>query len=221
MAGGERYKGSSYIENTGRHKLQCGAGPPLCPGVSYPLALDAAFARSSRCYASSLTRIRTWNPSFEARHDRPFHHQAVVMLFRRKAWDSNPHLLERRHALAVRPGQPYPAAFRLRSVRSCATMSRSWHSAAVNPSDADGNRTRVGEIESLAARPASHRAISGLQRPFKWSRMESNHRFLVVSQMSSPLDHGTGLAAAHDASGPTGNCTRIAGLQDRNLPVRR
>ena len=49
----------------------------------------------------------------------------------------------------------------------------------------------------------------------QWSRMESNHRFLHVTQVSSPLDHGTVL------SGLTGSCTRIFGVRGRCLPVGR
>ncbi len=35
-------------------------------------------------------------------------------VIKRKARDSNPDLLRRRTALAPRPGQPYPATFRIR-----------------------------------------------------------------------------------------------------------
>ncbi len=51
----------------------------------------------------------------------------------------------------------------------------------------------------------------------EWSRMESNHRFLDVSQASSPLDHGTVFVC----SGPTGNCTRISSVRGWCLPVGR
>ena len=47
----------------------------------------------------------------------------------------------------------------------------------------------------------------------QWSRMELNHRFLGVGQVSWPLDHGT------VTSGVTGNCTRISELRTRRRPV--
>jgi hypothetical protein len=40
------------------------------------------------------------------------------------------------------------------------------------------------------------------EQPNKWTRMDSNHRFLVVSQESSPLDHGT-IAVAEVGIEPT------------------
>ena len=47
-----------------------------------------------------------------------------------------------------------------------------------------GSRTRKRSGLSRAALPV------GVSGP-KWSRMESNHRFLGVGQVSWPLDHGT------------------------------
>ena len=50
--------------------------------------------------SNTPTRIRTRNASFEARHDRPFHHRG----FERKARESNPHLRwENRLSRAARP----------------------------------------------------------------------------------------------------------------------
>ena len=39
----------------------------------------------------------------------------------------------------------------------------------------------------------------------QWSRMESNHRFLGVNQVSLPLDHGTGQAEGEGLEPPSGS----------------
>ncbi len=64
--------------------------------------------------SSSSTRIRTWNLSLEARHDVRFTIEPWQSInSQRKAWDSNPHAAPSGSALAVRPGKPYPATFRM------------------------------------------------------------------------------------------------------------
>lgn len=70
-------------------------------------------------FDTSPTRTRTRNTSLEARDDYPFHHRAGHRrgAARRTApalsgrHGIRTHIPIRGHALAVRPGKPYPATF--------------------------------------------------------------------------------------------------------------
>ena len=108
--------------------------------------------------AKAPTRNRTWNVSFEARHDLPFTTGAIVQ---RKARDLNPHLHFGRTALAERPGQPYPATL---------LTSRHW---------AAGSRQQQKPQSSLQAAGCLLPAV-------QWTHRESNpdlqHARLVSSR---------------------------------------
>jgi hypothetical protein len=113
------------------------------------------------------TRTRTRDSSLGPRCDGPLHHQGA----RAEGKGFEPSFHKRETALAVRPGQPYPATFRF------ADTIPQWTTGESNP-------------DFLVASQASFRWTSS---PFliESSRRESNPRFLFVREVSSPLDHGT------------------------------
>ena len=127
------------------HRLPTGARP---------------IGRPFRCFFNASTRTRTRNTSLEARHDLHF---TIEAKRQRKARDLNPHLPRSRTALAERPGQPYPATFRIQRVVSGPT----------------GNRTRIPACRA-SVMPLDHEPI----RRCQWTAGELNPDLLVATQMS-------------------------------------
>ena len=105
---------------------------------------------------SSSTRIRTWNISLEARHDVRFTIEPCQSInTKRKAWDSNPHAAQSDSALAVRPGEPYPATFHLfqwthwESNRDSQPAELVSSHLTMSPlSGASGNRTPIAWLQT-------------------------------------------------------------------------
>ena len=81
---------------------QVGPAPPGSSRLPSPIGLPIQL--------SSPTRIRTWNLSFEARHDVRFTIEPFCKQAEGKGFEPSSPLWW--HALAVRPGKPYPATFR-------------------------------------------------------------------------------------------------------------
>ena len=114
--------------------------------------------------SAAPTRTRTRNASLEARHDLRFTIEAHIASSQRKAWDSNPHPRRARTALANRPGQPYPATFRIFS----------------GPT---GNRTRISSHARAGVVPLDHEPVR-----ISGPAGESNPDFLVAKPGVFPLD---------------------------------
>jgi hypothetical protein len=102
-----RVSGGSRTRRHDLHRVACKTVTPQTPSLVPAGFEPAIFPMSRECparyttgLASTPTRIRTRNASFEARNDRPFHHRGVE----RKARESNPHLRwENRLSRAARP----------------------------------------------------------------------------------------------------------------------
>ena len=124
---------------------------PSSPGWIRTSALPHVTGMSCRWttgLAKTPTRIRTRNPSFEARDDYPFHHRG------KSGRQGNRTLISvGRTALAERPGQPYPATFR--SGRACVSrslvLSERETQANMSPcSQGSGDRTHALQLPRLA-----------------------------------------------------------------------
>jgi hypothetical protein len=151
-------------------------------------------ASEARHSLSAPTRTRTRDSSLGPRCDRPLHHQG----------DSSGRqgirtpIPRGETALAVRPGQPYPATFPI-SAHSGPPGSRtpiSWLQArcrTVRPAAQKNScdspvKGSHGEHSTEAVSSLDYRDSSPLGES---SRRESNPRSLFVREVSSPLDHGT------------------------------
>ena len=160
-------------------------------GAANDIALDAP------------TRTRTRDSSLGPRRDRPLHHQG-----NQSGRQGIRTLIPRREtALAVRPGQPYPATFqssrsdRRVDHRGVEPRSPGCKPGVVpldqQPMSVEHRQRSARESNSvpLLTRKGCRRRTRGpscfIQNLIESSRRESNPRFLFVREVSSPLDHGT------------------------------
>jgi hypothetical protein len=127
---------------------------------------------------SSPTRIRTRNTSVETRGDRPFHHRAVS-----GRHGSRTHMTRRSHGLANRPGNPYPATFRIVS-----GPARSRTGISATP----GRRLPLGPWARFVSGPGGSRThrtdLARVSRPQRHAGPRSQRS--VRESNRAPIAHG-------------------------------